>query len=1183
MAVARPLPGASRLVTPHFMKQIIPGRNAPFNMLLIVGLALAPVGGAALGQAAAPLESVVWALGTPDGSAIEFAPGSRRELTYTVGRSVPSRDFAGHQDGSVGFDAASSGEKPYSILFDLPGAPEGDYELVLDLIYPAGAPARLKVRVNERQGIFPVRHEPKASSDSNEANAMLLAKQHLVVNVPGAWLKPAGNRLTLIPLGIGGLDYDALSFRRAGRPAVPPARLEPSLFYTRTNGQLAERCDVVVPFQTRCARGEARVQVGGTTLTAAFTSDPYDFGVLRVPVAVPASLGATTADVTVTLDGVSTHTTQAFTPAKQWKVFICPKVHNDVGYTDLQPHVNELDNRNTDTALGIMARFPFYKFNFETAWLVDNYLDCRPAAYRQKFFAWAAKGRATINALYLNLMTGVCSGEELYRAMYFTERLHREHGSNFDFACLTDAPSHSWFLPSLLRDVGIKAFSNGSNQTRAPILHFSSLNEDSPFYWEGMNGERIFMWYARSYTQWKRLTGPDFVNRSANFDYLETSVPQFLTRFLRADYAPDAVMIYGAYVDNAAIPETGEAELVEQWNQRYAYPQLIVASDADYFGYIARHFGSRLPVYRGDAGAYWEDGVASSAQATTLNRQSHDLLPVAETAAALATVFDPRNRYPAEDFRGAWRNVMFYDEHTWGAHNSVSQPDREFVQRQWEIKESYATRANLDARNLLARGFNRLCQQIAVEGDTVLAFNWQNWPRTAPLEVEIDQSRYLVDLSTGKPVPLDVVVAKDGWRRVRFLAADVPAMGYKGYALRTLNPPDLPANQPAAGDTIESRFYRLTVDRETGGIKSLWDKEAHRELVDLQAPYKLNQYVYVTGGEGSLILNQTFGTPPAQLTLHSPAGAEIVEHVKTALGERLTVVTRATNTPALRCEYRVYDAVKRVEILDTVEKDETRAKEAVYFAFPFAARHPAFAYQIQNGWCRPNEDQLPGACREWFTPQNLVRMRDGDYAVAWATPDAPLVTLTDINRGKWPRYLPITNGHLFSYVMHNYWFTNYRASQGGVFRFRYVLTSGQGLDREALARFDADTRSPVLAYPFVSTFSARVGDVHRPLPPSSGAFFGLEAPNLQMVTFKAAEDEDGYILRFREVGGHAGEAELRLPTLRVKKAWLCDGVEVNKTRLAVTGTAVKVPFQPNQYVTVRLVAEGALTELARKP
>lgn len=1159
------------------------GCGASRAVLLALVWLLAPcTGSASEPKLPAPGKTadVIWSIGQPDGYGIEFAPGTCGQLTFTVGQSVVSKDFAGHQNGSVGFDGQTN-EQPYSIVFDLPEPQQAAYHLVLDLLYKSGAPRQIKVQVNDKLGLFPVRHQPKKSGDGEEANMMLLAKQHLVVPIDGAWLKQTGNRITLVPLGLGAMDYDALALQR-GAGTGESLRLEPTIFFHKNGSQLMDVCELVVPFAKKFSDGAADIQIGGKKFDRHFSSGSYDFGLAIEPIEVPASTPAGTANVQVTLDGVTASVTHDFKPAKQWKVFVCPKVHNDVGFTDLQPHVNELDNRNTDTALDIMDRFPFYKFNFETSWLVDNYLDCRSLVQRNRFFAYADQGRATINALYLNLMTGVCSGEELYRAMYFTHRLHREHGSSFDFACLTDAPSHSWFLPSLLNDVGIKAFSNGSNQSRAPILHFSDLNEHSPFWWEGPNGERIFFWFARSYTQWKRLTGPDFVSTAASYDYLKTSVPQFLTQFIREDYAPDAVMVYGAYVDNAAIPRTGEAELMEQWNNEYEFPKLVIASDAEYFGYIEKHFASQLPVYRGDCGAYWEDGVASSAAQTTLNRHSQQILPAAETAHSFATLFDSRQRYPAEDFTKAWKNVMFYDEHTWGAHNSVSQPDREFVTRQWEVKETYATRANLDARNLLARGFNRLCQHLAVEGDTVVAFNWQNWPRTEPLEVELNSGQHLVDLATGKPVPLDVVSEKDGWKRVRFLAENVASIGYKGYAIRSLGPADVKKNEKATGDTIESAFYRLTVDTTTGGISSLYDKTAQRELVDAQAPHKLNQYVYVTGGEGSLILNHTFGTPPAKLMTHAPTAAQIVENVKTPLGQRIVVMTSCSNAPSIRSEYRVYDAVQRVDIVNTVKKKETRAKEACYFAFPFAAQHPAFEYQIQNAWCRPNEDQMPGACREWFTPQNLVHLGDGAFDVAWATPDAPLVCLTDINRGKWLSHLPINNGHIYSYVMHNYWFTNYRSQQGGTLRFRYSITSGQSMTRRQLARFDADTRAPVMAYPFVSSFSAKVGGESRPLPAAGGSFLALDAADLQIVTLKAAEDEGGYILRFREIAGRAGEAEIQFPTLRLKEAQLCNGVEVNQRQLTVARNTVKVPYKPNQYVTVRLKADGDLQKVAKK-
>ena len=595
----------------------------------------------------------VWSLGKADGSAIEFAPGTCKQLVFKVGKSVVSRDFSGHQEGSQGLDRTETGENPYTIEFNLEQPLADSYRLELNLIFQYGAPQQLRIDVNDKRGIFPLRPVSMKDKNSIDGNLMLLAKQRLVVPIPKDWLKPQSNRITIFPLGRGALDYDSVSLSTSAVPeteANEKPELAPTVFYVETDGELKEQCHLLVPFSRNFAHGSASVALGSASVHAALDAEDLDFGVLSTTVAIPPPPSPTDAQIDVELDDVTIHASHAFSPSKRWKVYVCPKIHNDVGYTDLQPHVNELDTRNTDTVLSILKTYPFYKFNFETSWLVENFLDCRPEAYREQFLSQAAEGRAAINAFYLNLLTGTCTGEELYRSLYYTEKLHLEHGSNFNFACLTDAPSHSWFLPTLLADVGIHGFSNGSNQGRAPILVHSDLNEVSPFYWEGMNGERVMMWYARVYAQLKMLTAQGFISPRESYEYLQATVPQFLSRYMRDDYVPDAVMIYGAYIDNAAIPPTGEGELIEQWNNEFAYPRLIVSSDADYFAYIEQHFADKLPVFRGDAGAFWEDGVASTAAATAWNRQSQQVLPVAETSSSLATIFEPRFRYPGEDF-----------------------------------------------------------------------------------------------------------------------------------------------------------------------------------------------------------------------------------------------------------------------------------------------------------------------------------------------------------------------------------------------------------------------------------------------------------------------------------------------------------------------------------------------------
>ena len=149
----------------------------------------------------------------------------------------------------------------------------------------------------------------------------------------------------------------------------------------------------------------------------------------------------------------------------------------------------------------------------------------------------------------------------------------------------------------------------------------------------------------------------------------------------------------------------------------------------------------------------------------------------------------------------------------------------------------------------------------------------------------------------------------------------------------------------------------------------------------------------------------------------------------------------------------VWDDIKRIDFVNRFTKKQTYDKEAVYFAFPFAAEQPTFRYEAPAAIVNANRDMLPGACLDWFTVQHFVEVEGRDATIAWATPDAPLACFQDINRGKWQTQLPLTNGHLYAYVMNNYWHTNYLAGQGGDYAFRFAITSRPKADSVASARF----------------------------------------------------------------------------------------------------------------------------------
>ena len=112
--------------------------------------------------------------------------------------------------------------------------------------------------------------------------------------------------------------------------------------------------------------------------------------------------------------------------------------------------------------------------------------------------------------------------------------------------------------------------------------------------------------------------------------------------------------------------------------------------------------------------------------------------------------------YPDEKFYAAWRNAILYDEHTWGAHCSISDPDGEFTRSQWKIKQAFALEAGQQSRELLRAALGRPVHPPS-ETAAVQVFNTSSWPRTDLVVVrkECSTAGDRVTGPDGRPVPVD--------------------------------------------------------------------------------------------------------------------------------------------------------------------------------------------------------------------------------------------------------------------------------------------------------------------------------------------------------------------------------------------------------------------------------------------
>ncbi len=851
-------------------------------------------------------------------------------------------------------------------------------------------------------------------------------------------------------------------------------------------------------------------------------------------------------------------------PAKKWTIYVVPHEHLDVGYTDYQSKVAEIHSRVVDEALTMMHENPHFRYSPDGFWVLQKFFAGRDAKDRQRLLQAVQQGKFFVPAQYANLLTGFPTVETLIRSLYPSFDFDTSHHEPFDYANITDVPSYTWSYASILAAAGIKYLLAGCNQTRGPILDESHLLEKSPFWWEGPDGKKVLMWYSDSYGQVGAIFGlpPQVVTGRFR-------LPRFLKMYPPAEYKPNSFLLFGAQWENSDLyPQ--QATIVRDWNKTYAYPKLQYSGFAHALAEVAKADGNSIPVYRGDGGPYWEDGIASDAYYAAMNRRSEQRALSAEKVATLSYLLNPPARPNRATIRKMWQNLILFDEHTWGAAGSISSPRSEESVRQLAVKDAFATRARQEVQDVADRGLAALADKIHAPSGTWVVFNPLNWSRSALVETDLSKGSQIIDLATNQPVPYEILSVSGREQRIRFLAQNVPSVGYKCYAIkRAASPP--PSLQTESGNVMENAFYRIVLDPGSGAVKSIFDKQLQKELVNSSSSYRFNQYLYVTGGDkpsrNRLLFNDT-GLPVPKLTVHPAGRGRLVSITKTPFGLVAHLESSALHTPRIDSEIILFNHQKKIEFINHVHKRQVYTKEGVYFAFPLAMNHPEFRYEIQNGYVDPAKDLLPGAGKEWFSVQHWVEAQQGGINVALVPIDASLVSLGDIVRGTWPLKFGHRGGTIFSYAMNNYWFTNYRAAQGGTFTFRYVLTSDRSFHPDTLSRMGWSAMTPFELDNIIPNDKAV--NTPEPLSATEGSFVKVDSPHVILVDWKRAENRQGTIMRFLEDGGENGSVSVQIPLVDLQQAWQCNAMEQNLRSLQVSAHGFQFDVRPFQIVTVRL-------------
>ncbi len=1051
--------------------------------------------------------ATVWQIGRVDGDTAGFAlgPGGYRDFArdafYVVGQARPEADWPYVQPGPV--DAwAGNRSHTFTIMFGL-RKPDDDspYRLMVDLVdTQSRVPPVLRVTCNGR--VVAEHATPAGASDRSIEGEPKAGRPHqFAVEIAGAALQDV-NRLEITTISGCWVLYDAIRFEAPAGAHLEPvpdgcivAAARPQVCLIEREGRLCQPV-VLDVIRTGAAVGADCKGNGEPLLAVELQPGRQDVTVYPPAVQQKRPLrialeaeGQTLAETETTLE-----------PVRHWVIYLMHHTHLDIGYTHTQEDVERRQMGFLDQVLSLIRETDDYppaaqfRWLSEGLWAVESYLKTADDTKRREFIDAVKAGRIGLDALYGNALTGLYSQEELFELVDYALRLREQYGVTIDSAMISDVPGYTWGLVPVLAQSGVRYLSVGPN-TGHRIGH-TRIWGDKPFYWVSPCGRyKILFWMAgRGYAWFHR--GPQTLNERRLFGYLR--------ELEHEGYPYDMVQLrYNIGGDNGP-PDPKLSDFVRQWNEKYAYPKIVICTTSQMFHDFERRYGDRLPVLHGDFTPYWEDGAASTAADTAANRRAAEKLVQARTLWAL---LNPAT-YPDDRFYAAWRNAVLYDEHTWGAHNSISRPDHPFAKRQAQYKQQFALQAESSAKALIHEATaERRTDARPVRA--VEVFNTNSWPRTD-----------LVVLPAEMKLAGDVVESADGTvtasqrlstGELAFLATDVPPLGSARFRI---GPGDAPGIGQARADgaTLSNGLLTLKVDERTGAIPELRCAALAANLVDSAARYQLNDYIYVAGRK-----------PENQQRAES-ASVKVLDHGP--LVSTLQVESAAPGTRKLVRRIRLIDGINRVDITNVIDKLPIREKEGVHFAFPLNVSDATVRMDMPWSIVRPEADQIPGACKNFFAVQRWVDVSNPDYGITLVTIDAPLVQMgairTDVpapwGSGGWLEHVQ-PSATLFSYVMNNYWETNYKADQEGPTTFRYSIRPHAGeYDQVAATRFGIERHRPLIAIP-----------AHADGPTARAPTFRLDAPGVIVSSIKPSREGQAWITRLYAASGKRERVSLTWP------------------------------------------------------
>ncbi|MFE4393342.1 MULTISPECIES: NEW3 domain-containing protein [Streptomycetaceae] len=582
----------------------------------------------------------------------------------------------------------------------------------------------------------------------------------------------------------------------------------------------------------------ARITVSGPGVRGEATGT----GLVEVPLEIS---GASTGDrLPVTLrasDATAESVVEVAEPG--WTMFLVSHFHYDPVWWNTQAAYTSpwellsadattrpLWERNgfalVDAHLDLALRDPVYKFVLAEVDYLKPYFDQHPER-RETLRQLLERGQVElVGGTYNEPNTNLTGAETTIRNIVYGIGYQRDIlGGDPRTAWQLDVFGHDPQFPGHLAAAGLtgSAWARGPFHQWGPIQkNFREAKDDarvmqfpSEFEWIAPGGDGVLTHYMPHHYSagWWMDSSPDLATaEQAVYELYRKLKPVGATKNLLlpvgTDYTP---------------PNKWVTEIHRSWAARYLWPRFVCATPRDFLDAVRAELaatGRRPSPQTRDMNPVYTGKDVSYIDTKQAQRAGEVAAVDAEKLATLASVHG-LGRYPAAALDKVWRQLAY------GAHHDAitgSESDQVYLDLLGGWREAYDL-----ASGVRDAALDALTARISTAGagQAVVVANTLSFDRTDLVTVELpsDATSVRVLDDAGSPVPSAVDRGT-----LRFLAADVPALGWRTWRLV-----EGEAEQPwtpAPGVTIGNGRYRVTADpARGGGLCSVQDLLHDRELI----------------------------------------------------------------------------------------------------------------------------------------------------------------------------------------------------------------------------------------------------------------------------------------------------------------------------------------------------------------